>query len=100
VIGTESAGCVGRSMGEFFEDPIVQLVIWLAVFSALVAIAAYVIMRLRTEPAQKEPVASEMLSKFRELHGQGDLSEKEFRTIKTTLAEQLQEELKDNEGKG
>ena len=87
-------------MDDFFEDPIVQLVIWLAVFSALVAIAGYFTMRLRTEPAQQEPVASEMLSKFRDLHGQGDLSEEEFRTIKTTLAEQLQEELKDNEGKG
>ena len=87
-------------MADFFKDPIVQLVIWLAVFSALVAIAAYIIMRLRTEPVQQEPVASELLSKFRDLHGQGDLSEEEFRTIKTTLAEQLQEELKDNEGKG
>ena len=87
-------------MAEFIEDPIVQLVIWLAVFSALVAVAAYIIMRLRTEAVQNEPVASELLSKFRELHGQGDLSEEEFRTIKTTLAEQLQEELKDNEGKG
>ena len=100
VIETESAGCVGRNMAEYFEDPIVQLVIWLAVFSALVAVAAYIIMRLRTEAVQNEPVASELLSKFRELHVEGDLSEEEFRTIKTTLAEQLQEELKDNEGKG
>jgi uncharacterized membrane protein len=85
-------------MAEFLEDPTVQLVIWLSVLAVLVAIAVYVIMRIRTEPVQSEPVASEMLSKFRELHVQGDLSEEEFRTIKTTLAEQLQEELKDNEG--
>lgn len=87
-------------MAEFFEDPIVQLIVWLAVFSALVAVAGYVIMRMRAEAVQNEPVSSELLSKFRELHGQGDLSEEEFRTIKTTLAEQLQAELKDNEGKG
>ena len=87
-------------MAEFFHDPIVQLVIWIAVFSALVAIAVFVSLRIRAESVQKEPVASEMLSKFRELRGQGDLSEEEFRTIKTALAEQLQEELKDNEGKG
>ncbi|NLS91300.1 MAG: hypothetical protein GXX96_03830 [Planctomycetaceae bacterium] len=87
-------------MAEFFEDPTVQLVIWLAVLAAIIAVAVYVIMRIRSEPAQSEPVASEMLSKFRELRGQGDLSEEEFRTIKTTLTEQLQHELKDNEGKG
>jgi uncharacterized membrane protein len=87
-------------MAEFFEDPIVQLIVWLAVFSALVAVAGYIIMRMRAEAVQNEPASSELLSKFRELHGQGDLSEEEFRTIKTTLAEQLQEELKDNEGRG
>ncbi len=85
-------------MIEFIEDPVVQLVIWLSVFSALVAVGAYVIMRIRAEAVQNEPVASELLSKFRELRGQGDLSEEEFRTIKTTLAEQLQDELKDNNG--
>lgn len=85
-------------MAEFFEDSTVQLVIWLSALAVLVAVAVYVIMRIRTAPVQSEPVASEMLSKFRELRGQGDLSEEEFRTIKTTLAEQLQEELKDNEG--
>jgi uncharacterized membrane protein len=87
-------------MSEFIQDPIVQLVIWLTVFSALVAVAVYVVTRIRAEAVQNEPVASDLLSKFRELRGQGDLSEEEFRTIKTTLAEQLQEELKDNEGKG
>ena len=97
-IGTECAGCVGRSMTEFFEDSVVQLVIWLAVFTVLVAVAAYIVMRIRAEAVQNEPVASELLSKFRDIRGQGDLSEEEFRTIKTTLAEQLQEELKDNEG--
>ncbi len=87
-------------MIEFFNEPVVQLILWVSVLSVLVAIAVYVSLRIRAESVQKEPVASEMLSKFRELRGQGDLSEEEFRTIKTTLAEQLQQELKDNEGKG
>lgn len=98
--GSECAEYAGRKMAELFEDPTVQLILWLAVLAAMIAVAVYVIMRIRSEPVQSEPVASEMLSKFRELRGQGDLSEEEFRTIKTTLAEQLQHELKDNEGKG
>ncbi len=87
-------------MSEFFQDSVVQLILWASVISVMVVVAVYVSLRIRAEPVQQEPVASEMLSKFRELRGQGDLSEEEFRTIKTTLAEQLQEELKDNEGKG
>ena len=99
-IGGEFVGYAGLSMSEFLQDSVVQLVIWASVISVMVVVAVYVSLRIRTEPVQQEPVASEMLSKFRELRGQGDLSEEEFRTIKTTLAEQLQEELKDNEGKG
>ena len=36
----------------------------------------------------------------RELHSQGELSDEEFRTIKTNLATQLQDELNDNGEKG
>ena len=87
-------------MAEFFQDPILQLILWIAVFLILLAVATYVVLKIRGEALQNEPPASELLSKFRELHGEGDLSHEEFRTIKTTLAEQLQMELKDNEEKG
>jgi len=73
-----------------------ELVIWLAVLATLGAVAVYVTGKVRSEPAQKEPEASELISKFRDLHSEGELSDEEFRTIKTTLADQLQEELKDN----
>jgi hypothetical protein len=41
-----------------------------------------------------------MMSKFRELHAEGGLSDEEFRTIKTKLASELKAELKDNSGAG
>ncbi len=63
---------------------------------ALVAVAAYVIGKLRGASAQQERSASELLSKFGELHRRGDLSDEEYRTIKTALASRLQEELNDN----
>ena len=72
-----------------------QTVIVFAVLAVLVAVAAYVISKIRPKPLQRELPASELLSKFRELHSKGGLSDEEFRTIKTTLTEQLQEELKD-----
>lgn len=87
-------------MEDFLTGPVQELILWMALGAILVTVAAYVIGKIRTEPAQKEPGASELMSKFRELRSKGQLSEEEFRTIKTTLADRLQEELKDNGEKG
>ena len=76
------------------------LAVWVAGLAAVLAVAACVIDKVRAAPAQQEPDASQMMSKFRELHSQGELSNAEFRTIKTTLATQLQAELNDNGEKG
>jgi uncharacterized membrane protein len=73
------------------------LVLWLAVLAILVAVAAYVITKVRSQPIQNERSASELLSKFRESHCRGELSDAEFRTIRTTLAAQVQEELRDDD---
>jgi len=73
-----------------------HLVIWLALLAMLVAVVVYVIGKVRGEPAQQEPTASDLISKFREMHSKGELSDAEFRTIKTTLADELQKELKRN----
>ncbi len=71
-----------------------ELVIWIAGLAILLAVAIYVIGKVRAAPAQHEPTASELMSKFRESHSRGELSDEEFRTIKTTLERQLREELK------
>jgi 5-bromo-4-chloroindolyl phosphate hydrolysis protein len=72
------------------------LILWIALFAVLIAVVCYVLTKIRTKPAQKEHLASEWLSKYSEMHSKGGLSDEEFRTIKTKLAEQLQDELKDN----
>ena len=77
-----------------------DLVIWVAICSILVVVAIYVIGKIRAEMVQEEPTANELLSKMRDLHSEGVLSDTEFRTIKTTLAARLQEELKDTEETG
>ncbi len=75
------------------------LVLWLAVLAAMVAVAWYIVSKIRPGSEKKEPTASQWLSKYRDLHSQGGLSDEEFRTIKTTLATQLQEELRDSDQK-
>ena len=81
---------------EIFNDPIAEIVVWGTIGALAIAVGAYVIAKLRPEPAQKEPESSELLSKFRDLHSRGELTDAEFRTIKTTLGARLQDELKDN----
>jgi hypothetical protein len=87
-------------MQRFWDAEPEWLVIWLTVLAILGAVAYYVVEKIRPKPAQKERRASQWLSKFDELHSQGGLSDEEFRTIKTTLSAQLQDELKDNGDEG
>jgi uncharacterized membrane protein len=77
-------------------DPVTNLVVWIAVLAVMIAVAVYVIGKIRAESVQKVHTASELMSKCREMHSRGGLSDEEFRTIKTRLAARLQEELNDN----
>jgi len=87
-------------MDRFWQAGPESLVLAIAGLAILVAVAWYVITKIRPKTVQKERGANELLSKFRELHSRGELSDEEFRTIKTNLATQLQDELKDNGDKG
>jgi uncharacterized membrane protein len=70
------------------------LILWLAVLASLIAVAGYILSKIRANTVQREPLSSELLSKFSELHSRGEVTDEEFRTIKTTLAAQLHEEVK------
>jgi uncharacterized membrane protein len=73
-----------------------ELILWVTVLAVLIAVAYYLLRKIRAKTVQQEPEASELLSKFRELHSEGELSDEEFRTIKTTLSAKLRRELKDS----
>lgn len=82
------------------ENPIVEALLLLAVILVLAAAGIYFMRRFRGDAGDDGPEASKLLTKFRDLHGKGDLSDEEFRTIKTRLTGQLQEELNDNDETG
>ena len=84
-------------MTELFRHPLSQATLWFAVIFALSALAVLGLRRWRGGASGAQPKASELLTKFRELHGRGSLSDDEYRTIKTTLARQLDAELKEND---
>ncbi len=87
-------------MERFWQSGPEETILSIAVLAVLVTVAYYVIAKIRPKPAKKERRASQWLSKFRESHSKGELTDEEFRTIKTTLATQLQDELNDNGEKG
>lgn len=65
-------------------------------FAACSVGGVYVVLKVRRELKETAPGASDMLVNFRELRSQGELSEQEFRTIKTLLADEVEKELKDH----
>lgn len=87
-------------MLELLQKPVTQAVIWLAVLAFLVTIAVYGLKRLREEMDDDQSGASESLSKYREMHSEGGLSDAEFRTIKTALGARIRKESKDNGNQG
>ena len=80
-------------MIEFLQTPQARLVVWLAILLVLSVIGVYVVRRFRDSIEDAE-TSSSMLTKFREMRHRGDLDDKEFRTIRTILAERMQAELK------
>jgi uncharacterized membrane protein len=80
-------------MTELFRNPLFTAASWFATIFALLALAIAVVRRFRGGAADDRPTANELLTKFRELHARGGLSDDEYRTIKTKLATQLQTEL-------
>jgi uncharacterized membrane protein len=78
---------------ELFENPIAQLILWIAVGAVLVAIGIYVLSKIRDDSIQSELSANEMLSFLRESHAEGKLSDQEFRTLKTQLSDRMRSEM-------
>lgn len=82
------------------QNAIADLALSLAILIVLTIVAVYGIVKVRTRSREEDPTGIELLSKFRDVHAQGGLSDAEFRTIKTRLAGRVMDGLKDKEEKG
>jgi hypothetical protein len=81
-------------------SPLSEALLWTLLAVSGVGIGILLLRKLRSAPAKQESTASELLSKFRELHSEGELSDAEYRTIKTRLAADLQQQIKGKGEKG
>ncbi len=82
-------------MVEFLQTAQAQAVILLAVVLIMSVVAWYLLARFRDRIGQDE-TTHDLLTEFREMHHRGDLNQAEYRTIKTVLAEKLQDEINDD----
>jgi hypothetical protein len=87
-------------MGDPATQKLVYAGLLFAAMAVLTALGAWVVSRFRGSKGEDVPGASELLSKFRDLRDQGELSDEEFRNIKTLMADKLQQELNDKAERG
>ena len=87
-------------MLDFVTDPLMKSALLVAAVLLLVAVGIYAVRIWRGSDGNDQLSASDLLTKFREMHAKGNLSEKEFRTIKTKLTPRIESELKDNDETG
>ncbi len=85
-----------RSLVEFLSSSPAQAVIWVTVLVLLLLLAGYVVKKFRDGIDDDRESASELLTNFREMNREGDITDAEFRTIRTVLGERLRTELKDS----
>ncbi len=82
-------------MFQFLSTPTAQIILGLAGIAAVIAVGIYLIARVRSEWIESKPETSELIANFRQLRETGELTDKEYRTIKGMLADKLARELKD-----
>ena len=87
------------SIWKFLQnDAVAQLTVWCAAAAVMVAIGFYIIRRFPRREENGKVRTSEMMTTFRDLHSQGELSDEEYRTIKGKLAARLKELSRDDKG--
>jgi uncharacterized membrane protein len=78
-------------------EHVARVLFWFAVIVFLLAAGAYLVRRARAAGEDAPESSGDLLTQFREIHAQGQLSDDEYRTIKSRLAAKLQGELKREE---
>lgn len=82
-------------MLDFLQTPTAKVVLMLAVLVVLVIVGVYVVLRFRGFNDDDVAEPQDVLTNFRELHERGDISDAEYRQLKTALSKQTQDALSD-----
>ena len=84
----------------FLDEREGRFIFWFGVMTVVCLIGGFIIGKMRNKLRETDAGANDLMTNFRELHSRGDLSDEEYRTIKTSLKERLQQELKGTDKHG
>jgi uncharacterized membrane protein len=87
-------------MNELSTGTLVSLLLWLVILMGLVAAGWLIVRRFRDSNADDRASPNLGLTNLQEMAERGDISEKEYRTIKAVLGARLQQGIKDDKRKG
>lgn len=85
-------------MLDFLLTPAAQAVIMTFLLAVMLIIGVAAVLRFRNFTDEDKPTTSKLLTNFQELHDRGDISQEEYRKLKTVLHEKLQHELLNDDG--
>lgn len=77
-----------------------QLALGMGLLMALVIAGGLIVQRFRGGMADKGTTAGELISNFEEMHSRGDITDADYRRIKSVLGDRFHGELKDDKDKG
>jgi hypothetical protein len=81
-------------------DTLAQLMLGLAILLGLVIGGVLVVQRFRGSAADKGATANELMTNFQEMRQRGDISDADYRKVKSVLGAQLRGELKQGKDNG
>ena len=85
-------------MYEFLQSTPAQSVIWFAALLTIGSLGLYIVKLIRQwGDTDDESSSNELLTRFRGMHDEGDISQIEFKRIKSVLGGKLQHELESND---
>ena len=87
-------------MPQASAQTLVQVMLWMTVLIGLVIVGVLIVQRFRGGAADKGTSANELMTNFQEMRSRGDISDADYRKIKSVLGAALQSELKDDKDKG
>jgi len=81
-------------------DTLAQLALGVGMLVALVIAGTIIVQRFRGGAADTALDANELFANFEEMHSRGDITDADYRKIKSVLGAKLHGELKDDKDKG
>jgi hypothetical protein len=88
------------AMRHLSAETLSQILLALGLLMGLVIVGVLIVQRYRGGMADRGFSPGELMANFQEMRGRGDISDADYRKIKSVLGEKLQGELKDGKDKG